>query len=121
LLASEYFAEEMKKRGIYQVEVYYYGDFDYAGWDIGPAFIRHLRFNGLACTRLARLLLPECFSAEELPLVSRALDAPTPSIVARMQRWLREGGGIGGQPRGIHANWLFPYDRVLSRLQKLLS
>ena len=120
LLASEYFADELKNHGIFQVEVFFYGDFDYAGWDIGPAFLRHLHFYGVKCTRLARLVLPECFVKEELPLVSRAIPIPTPTVAGRVKRWLQEGGGIAGQARGIHANWLFPYDRLASRLEQLL-
>lgn len=120
LLATEYFAEELKKHGIYEVEVYFYGDFDYAAWDIGPAFIRQLRFYGIRCVHLARLLLPGCFTREELPLVSRPIKTPSLTIVQRVKRWVQESGGIDGEARGIHANWLFPMERVRRRLDEVL-
>ncbi|ODT59415.1 hypothetical protein ABS71_17905 [bacterium SCN 62-11] len=119
LLATEHTAEALKQAGIREVEVHFYGDFDYAGWDIGPAYVRQLRFCGIGCTRLTRLVLPECFSPEELALFSRPLEATAPNVLSRIQRWLRESGGLHGQARGIHANWLFPYERLQARWAEL--
>jgi len=121
LLASEYCAEALKKLGIYEVEVAFYGDSDYSGWDIGPAFVRHLKFYGVQCTRLFRLVMPECFTAQELALFSRPTDVPNLTIAGRVKRWLREGGGINGEARSIHANWLAPYERLVSRFKEFLQ
>lgn len=121
LLATEYFVEELKKRGIERVEVFFYGDFDYVGWDIGPAFVKQLKFYGVGCTRMERLVLAECFTAEELRLHSVPLDMPTNTIASRVRLWLLESGGINGQPLGIHANWFGPYERVRARLAELLN
>lgn len=121
LLASEYCAEELKKLGIHEVEIAFYGDFDYSGWDIGPAFARHLRFYGLKCTRIFRLVMPECFRDQELALFTRPTDIPNLTIAGRVKRWLREGGGINGEARSIHANWLAPYERLVARFQEFLK
>ena len=121
LSATEYLAEELKKRGISEVQVAFYGDYDYAGWDIGPALIRQLRFYGLQCSRFARLVLPECFSTEELANFSRPIHITAANIASRVRRWLGEGGGIKGEARGIHANWLAPYPRLVSRFQEFVE
>ena len=121
LLATEYFAAALKKAGILEVEVYFYGDYDYAGWDIGLSFIRQLKSYGIRCTLLRRLVLPECFTPEELAVFSRPLDIPNASVAGRVKSWLSQGGGINGEARGIHANWLFPYQRLSSRLESLIQ
>ena len=121
LLAVEYFAGELRKAGILEVEVYFYGDYDYAGWDIGTAFIRMLKSYGILCTRFQRLVLPECFTPEELAVFSRPVNIPNSSVAGRVASWLRQGGGINGEARAIHANWLFPYDRLSSRLEALIQ
>lgn len=121
LAASEFLTERLNELDISEVEVYFYGDFDYAGWDIAPAFIRHLLFYGIRCSSLERLVLPECFTPEERQLLSRPLLATNQTIARRIQRWLRESGGLEGQARGIYANWLFPYERLSARLESLLA
>ena len=121
LSATEFLAEELKKRGIFEVEVAFYGDFDFGGWDIGPAQIRQLKFYGIRCTRFLRLVMPDCFTAEELALFSRPIHITAANIASRVQRWLREGGGINGEARGIHANWLAPYGRLVSRFKEFVG
>jgi len=120
LMTTEFFAKELKSRGLHRVEIFFYGDFDVVAWDIGPAFIKQLKFYGIECTRLERLVLPHCFSPEELELYSRPIDVPNSKMESRLQRWLRDSGGLNGQPRGIHANFLLPYPRIQSRLEQLL-
>lgn len=46
---------------------------------------------------------------------------PSSKMESRLQRWLRECGGLNGQPRGIHANFLLPYPRIQARLEQLLK
>ena len=120
LLATEYFCKALRE--IYQgpVEVYYYGDFDDAGWDIGPAFVKQLLFYGIQCVRMERLVLPQIFTPEEQMLYSRPLDAQAPHLITRQQRFLQESGGVQGQLRGIHGNWLQPYSRLRTRLEELM-
>ena len=120
LLTTEYFAQALKNHGLREIEIYFYGDFDYAGWDNAPAFRDQLLFCGVKCTRLERLILPGCFTAEELPIYSRPLQIANSTIKARVERFMQESGGVCGQARGIHANWLMPYERVRARMEELL-
>ena len=121
LMSTEFFAQELKSHGLLQVQIFFYGDFDCGGWDMGPAFITQLRFCGIECTRLERLVLPECFTPEELELISRPIHIPNAIMESRLRRWLKQSGGINGQARGIHANFLIPYPRVQSRMEQLLA
>lgn len=121
LLAAEYFVPELRRHFQGEVEVFFYGDFDEYGWDMGPTFITHLKFYGVACKRLERLVLPSCFSAEELQLHSRVISTPSRESYGRVQRWIREGGGINGEARGIHGNWLQPFERVRARMLEILA
>lgn len=66
-------------------------------------------------------MLPECFGPTEKPLVARSIHTPTAAVASHVKRWLQESGGVDGKPLAIHANWLFPYDRVRSRLEELLG
>jgi hypothetical protein len=121
LMATEYFAKDFRKLHQGPVEIYFYGDFDFGGWDIATAVRRQLLFYGIACNRLERLILPECFTAQELKLYSRPIPKPSLSVAGRVERWLRESGGIQGQARGIYANALQPYERVRARLLELMK
>lgn len=121
LLACEYFVLALRQIYTGPVEIYFYGDFDEAGWDIGPAFIKQLRFYGIECIRLERLVLPLVFSPEEQALYSRPLVPTSPREKGRLERFVRESGGVQGQARGIHANWLQPFERVQARLYQLLQ
>lgn len=121
LIASEFFVEMLKAQGIFEVDIFFFGDFDYGGWDIGPALARQLEFYGVGCKRVERLVLPGCFTREELTLHSREFDIPNSKVASRVRRFVQESGGINGEPRGIHANHFSPYERVRARLEELLA
>lgn len=121
LLHTEYFTYALREVWDGPVEIFFYGDFDHAGWDIGPAFRDQLRFLGVDCIRLERLVLPSCFGAEEAMLCSRPLVADAANYQSRIERFVRESGGVQGLARGIHANWLQPFGRVKERLEELLG
>jgi hypothetical protein len=89
---------------IFEVEIFFFGDFDFGGWDIGPAFARQLEFYQLRCRRLERLVLPGCLSPAERAPYSRELDAPNSKIASWIRPFVQESGGVDGQPRGISAN-----------------
>ena len=104
---------------VYQgpVDVIDFGDFDPGGWLNGHTFVKHLSGYGTACPKGPQYLIrPEVFTQEELDLFSR----PLSSKDGRVEEWLAESGGIAGQPRGIHADWLQPPDRVQAALEALL-
>ncbi|ODT61972.1 hypothetical protein ABS71_16405 [bacterium SCN 62-11] len=117
LLAVKYLREALKP--LSEVEIYFYGDFDQAGWDMPTTLRNHLRFYGCECTRIERLVLASVFTPEEQELYSRALLPTTTEGKSRVARFVRESGGVQGQARGIHANWLQPYERLVQRWREL--
>ena len=121
LLASEYFAAALREVWVGAVEVYFYGDYDFAGWDMGPAFIRQLQFYGVECSRFERVVLASVFTPEEQSLCSRPLEPSSVQQEGWVRRFVRESGGVQGQARGIHANWLQPYGRFAERMLELLT
>ena len=93
------------------------GDFDPGGWLTGHTFVVHLARYGVLCPRSPVFLVrPEVFTEEELRLFSRPLSAKD----GRVEEWLAASGGIAGEARGIHADWLHPAERVLWALEASL-
>jgi hypothetical protein len=117
LLAVKYLRQALAS--IDEVEIFFYGDFDEAGWDMPNVLRDHLEFYGCKCRRIERLVLASIFSIEEQNLYSRPLLPSTTEGKSRLARFLRESGGVQGQPRGIHANWLQPYERLADRWREL--
>lgn len=118
IVCVEFFCAALQE--VYQgpVEVIDFGDFDPGGWVNGHTFVKHLSGYGVLCPRGAQFLTrPELFTQEELELFSR----PLSSKDGRVDDWLAETGGIGGQARGIHADWLQPPERVRAALEALLN
>ncbi len=94
-----------------------YGDFDPGGWLNGRVFVQHLDRYDTPCPKGPHYLVrPELYTQEEIDLFSR----PLSSKDGRVEEWLAESGGIAGQARGIHADWLHPAERVHQALQNLL-
>ncbi len=117
LLAVKYLREALS--AIQNVEIFFYGDFDQAGWDMPTILRNHLRFYGCQCSRIERLVLASVFTPEEQNLYSRPLLPTTTEGKSRVARFVRESGGVQGQARGIHANWLQPYERLADRWREL--
>ena len=94
------------------------GDFDPGGWLNGRIFVKHMQRYGTTCPEGPYYLVrPALFTQEELDLFSR----PLSSEDGRVDDWLAESGGIDGQPRGIHADWLQPPERVREALESLIG
>lgn len=60
---------------------------------------------------------PSAFSEEELGLFSRPLTAAD----GRVDEFVAETGGIHGQARGIHADWLRPVERLIALVGAALA
>ena len=118
IVAVEFFCAALQLVHQGAVDVIDLGDFDPGGWLNGHTFVKHLSGYGIPCPRGPQFLIrPDLFTQEELELFSR----PLSSKDGRVDDWLAESGGIAGQPRGIHADWLQPPERVLTALQALLG
>lgn len=118
LVAVEFFCAALRR--IYQgpVIVLVLGDFDPGGWLNGRIFLEHLARYGTPLTSGPHYLVrPELYTQEELDLFSR----PLSSKDGRVEEWLAESGGINGQPRGIHADWLQPPERLHPSIEAILS
>jgi hypothetical protein len=104
-----------------EVEVIAHVDFDPEGWTLADAFVDQLRRYGMKVSgTLPHLVRGECFTAEELELYSFPCSCASPAEVTLARRWVERGGGINGQPVGIHANHLKPIERVQAELERLL-
>lgn len=66
------------------------------------------------------MVTPACFSREELALYSHPVLPHSAGEATLVANWQAQGGGIDSQARGIHANWLFPYERVRERVEALI-
>ena len=117
LVAVEFFLAALGHVYQGEVTVINLGDFDPGGWLNGRSFVKHLARYGTRCASGPHYLnRPELYTQEELDLFSR----PLSSKDGQVEAWLAESGGIHGQPRGIHADWLQPPERVQQALQNLL-
>ena len=97
-----------------------YTDFDNSGWKIGSGFVKQMQFLGRPCRSRQHVVQAACFSPQEQALYAHALPTGTPEQASNVANWVRQTGGVGGLPLGIHANWLQPYPRVLARIQEML-
>ena len=107
-------------RLVYQgpVTVIDLGDFDPGGWLNGRVFVGHMERYDTPCASGPHYLIrPELYTQQEIEILSR----PLSSKDGRVDDWLAESGGINGQPRGIHADWLQPPERILQALIALLE
>ena len=118
LIGSEYFAKGLLRVHSGPVRVIALVDYDPGGWWAAHTLVRHLRRFGLDCPEKPLFVVqPHRFKAEELSLFSLPLDEDDP----RAEGWFAETGGIGGERRMIHANWLRPAGRVRAAVEELLE
>ena len=114
LVSVEFFCAALRQHYTGPVTVLVFGDFDPGGWLNGRVFPEHLARYQTTCNSGPHYLVrPELFTPEELHLFSRPLSQSD----GRIDEWMTESGGIHGQPRGIHADWLQPPDRLLPAIQ----
>ncbi len=117
LVATEFFAKGLAARTNNPVRLAALVDFDPSGWIAGHAFGDQLRRYGLQVDEPVFLNRPERFTPEELELFAYPIKASTPQRQGKVQAWLRQSGGINGQPLGIHADHLRPFARVEQALR----
>ena len=121
LLSSEFFALALSERGVTSIRIIAYVDFDPGGWIAARSFGEQMRRYGIEVTGLEFLVLPPCFSPEEIELHSEAIPMHTPQIRGKVMAWVADSGGIGGEARSMGADHLKPVARVLERFTQLLE
>lgn len=113
-LATESFVDALRAAGVAgPVTVMAYVDFDPSGWAGAHAFVKQLSRYGVAVERLGFVVRPQRFAPREVKLHALPLEASTPSLAARNRNWVRESGGVHGKALGIHADNLWPVERVV--------
>ena len=118
LVSTEFFVYALQTVFTGAVRVLVFGDFDPGGRLAGFSFVNHLVRFGLTCPAGPEFLItPQVFSSEELRLFSRPLSASD----GRVDDFVAQTGGIGGEARGIHADWLQPPERVVEAVRAHLT
>jgi len=118
IVAAEFFAYALREVHAGDVRAFIFGDFDPGGRVNGRAVVAHLARFGVGCPKGAEFLIDaSVFTEEELELFSRPLSAKN----ERVDGWLEETGGIHGQARGIHADWLQPPSRLIPLIEARLE
>lgn len=118
IVVAEFFAAAL--RAVYRgsVRILVYGDFDPGGRVAGHSLVDHLARFAVECPAGPEFLVdPSAFSEEELELFSRPLSVAD----GRVEEFVAETGGIHGQARGVHADWLTPPDRLIELLAARLD
>ena len=111
LVAAEFYCAALRAVYAGDVRVMVYGDFDPGGRVSGSALVEHIGRFGVNCPGGPEfLVVPPIFTPEELDLFSRPLTAED----GRVDDFVAETGGIDGKPRGIHADWLRPVERLVA-------
>lgn len=113
LIGSETLAAELLGRGVTTVRLVSLCDFDVAGWDMPRIQADHLQRYALRVAGLRRMVTPDRFTEDELRRLSVSLETSSePEYQSRLARFMRESGGISGEPRGLYADFLLALDRV---------
>jgi hypothetical protein len=112
-LATEYLLHALQQAGVLggtaqppALHLFSVVDYDPSGYWIAREFAAQLQAFGVQEVTLHPLIRPERLSAEQVALGRYAL--PKGSKTAN---WLRETGGIGGEPYGLEAD-AFPPDAI---------
>jgi len=118
-LSTEYLAAQLKQklRVIEPLILFGITDYDPAGSDIARSFAQQLSRQGLQVKEHHQLITPRVFVADELSTLRFPVPMKRPALVAR---WLRAGGGLGGQAFGIEADAL-PKPRLVDLVSNTLA
>jgi hypothetical protein len=118
LVSTEFFVYALQAQYRGEVRVLVFGDFDPGGRLAGFSHVEHLARFGIPCPAGPEFLItPAVFTSEELRLFSRPLSASD----GRVDDFVAATGGIGGEARGIHADWLQPPQRLLQVVEARLA
>ncbi len=112
LLVTEFFSKALREVFPGSVRVVAYVDYDPWGWIIARAFAAQLRRYGVEVEDVVFLVRPERFTDEELQALPVDLPGTTPTVVATVDNWMKETGGVRGERKGIHSDHLREHGRL---------
>lgn len=113
LVGTEFLCESLASP---EVLLLSYCDWDPVGWDMPVIFGAQFERYGKRVAGLHRLVTPDAFTPDERRQWSTPLPDQGPQWRSRLARWLRETGGVDGQPRALLAH-LLPLERLARRLE----
>jgi len=130
-ITSEYFTDAFKakvsdyhKPG--RVLVIGLIDYDPSGWIIGNTFLDDLRVFGIKRARLVNLITPANYTPEEIEINKYSLldpeaggddeDPPDGGYATTLEKWMKEFGGINGEPYGLETDSMIFDDAKVRRL-----
>lgn len=119
---TEFFVASLHAAGVTgPLQIVAYVDFDPAGWAGAKAFVAHLARYGVEVAHLGYIIRPSRFTKAELHLHALPLAAPDKTHAAQNANWVRESGGVGGKPMGIHADNFWPMTRAVQAYEEELA
>jgi hypothetical protein len=118
-LSTEYLVGQLRKKFKSFEPLVLFGvtDYDPSGADIAASFREQLERQGVKVASFSQLVEPKAFVSDEVVTFRFSVPGKYP---ARVQRWLKEGGGLEGQAFGLEADSL-PKQRLLERLDEKIK
>lgn len=111
-LMSEFMAADLQARVSGPIRILAYVDYDVGGWILARALAKQLERHGLEVDEVVFFLNNDAFSTEEKRLHSHPLPAATAADRTKSKAWFAETHGVDGRPRGLHADYIQPYQRL---------
>ncbi len=117
-LTLEYFSDDLKDHDVRNVEIAALTDYDPWGYNIAREFGRKFQepvFGfGVKTTHLTSL---DLFKPEVIEYAKRDLRKVSPSKRKQVEEWMKETGGIGGEPYGMHVDHA-EFPRIRAAVEK---
>jgi len=121
LISTEFLAAALRAAGIKgPLVIIAYVDYDYAGWNVASGFVSHLARYGYAVRHVGYIVRPSRFTKAEIASYALPLPATNNLIEGLIRAWLERGGGIDGKGLGLHADHLWPVERVVQAMEEEL-
>lgn len=104
-LTMEYLSDELKKRKVKNVEVAALTDYDPWGFNIAKSFAEKMSEPVFGFSvNLTHLTGLKLFDEDKIDYFKRDLRKVSASKKKQVDRWVRETGGINGEPFGLHVD-----------------
>lgn len=117
-LTMEYLSDALKARGVRNIEIGSLTDYDPWGYNIARGFGKKLTEPVFGFdVRTTHLTSLDLFTPEVIEYAKRDLTKVSPSKKKQVDDWMKETGGIGGEPYGMHVD-LAEFPRIRAAVEK---